>query len=394
MNSSSSWFTSYERSLLKSDYGTQRHRLTRDHSKPLDSCNLCLQRARDPVCCSSHGDIFCRECAFSNLLSQRNEIKRLQKEIEKRHAEEEEERVRLEKEAVERGVKEFEELQMGLERRRLNNSSSNNNKKNNSKRKADEIDNNTGNTAPTQTIIGRENGKITIEETDTSPSRGSKRSKTFTLDESELLRIARSDRERLKTSITAEKSAASAPKLPSFWIPSLTPSLSTAEIAPTKPPKLQPVCPGSDPEKLHNYSLKSLVSVKFSEEEEEKNKHGEKARICPSCKKGLSNETKAVVAKPCGHVICRPCVKKFILHSDDPHAHLSGEEHRIQCSVCETDLSETSTTSKSSKKRDKDKDKEKDSIKPGLVQISSDGTGFTAGGGKVLAKKEMVAFQC
>ncbi|KAK6543924.1 hypothetical protein TWF694_000642 [Orbilia ellipsospora] len=376
MNSSSSWFTSYERSLLKTDYGTQRQRLTRDHSKAIDYCNLCLQRARDPVCCSTHGDIFCRECAISNLLSQRQEIKRLQKEIEKRHAEEEEDRVRLEREAVELGIKEFEEVQMGLEKR-----------KKDLKRKAGDAD---IASTPTQRIIGRENGKITIEETD-EESRDSKRPKTFTLDESELLKIARSDRERLKTSITAEKSAASAPKLPSFWIPSLTPSLSSAEIAPTKPPKLQPVCPGSDPEKLHNYSLKSLVSIKFTEESEERNKHGEKARICPSCKKGLSNETKAVVAKPCGHVICKPCVKKFILHSDDPHASFNGKEQRIQCSVCETDLSESSNTSK---KRDKDKEKERDSIKPGLVQISSDGTGFTAGGGKVLAKKEMVAFQC
>ncbi|EPS39614.1 hypothetical protein H072_6599 [Dactylellina haptotyla CBS 200.50] len=377
MNSSSSWFTSYERSLLKTDYGTQRQRLTRDHGKALDSCNLCLQRARDPVCCSTHGDIFCRECAISNLLSQRQEIKRLQKDIEKRHAEEEEDRVRLEREAVNRGIKEFEEVQMGLEQRRVD-----------LKRKAGDADISPTTSTSTQRIIGRENGKVTIEESDES-SHDSKRPKTFTLDESELLKIARSDRERLKTSITAEKSAAAAPKLPSFWIPSLTPSLSSSEVAPSKPPKLQPVCPGSDPEKLHNYSLKSLVSVKFTEENEEKNKHGEKARICPSCKKGLSNETKAVVAKPCGHVICRPCVKKFILHSDDPHASFNGNEHKIQCSVCETDLSE----SPSSSKKKKDKDKEKDAIKPGLVQISSDGTGF-ASRGKVLAKKEMVAFQC
>ncbi|KAF3906428.1 hypothetical protein ABW20_dc0105421 [Dactylellina cionopaga] len=284
MNSSSSWFTSYERSLLKTDYGTQRQRLTRDHSKPLDFCNLCLQRSRDPVCCSSHGDIFCRECAFANLLSQRQEIKRLQKEVEKRHAEEEEELSRLDREAVDRGVKEFEEVQMGLEQRRRD-----------LKRKAGDADK-TEVEAPVERIIGRENGKILVveEEQSDSSSRDPKRSKTFTLDESELLRIARSDRERLKTSITAEKSAAAVPKLPSFWIPSLTPSLSSAEIAPTKPPKLQPVCPGSDPEKLHNYSLKSLVSVVFAEEPEEKNKHGEKARICPSCKRGLSNETKAV----------------------------------------------------------------------------------------------------
>ncbi|KAF3938240.1 hypothetical protein ABW19_dt0205041 [Dactylella cylindrospora] len=378
MNSSSSWFTSYERSLLKTDYGTQRQRLTRDHSKPLDYCNLCLQRSRDPVCCSTHGDIFCRECAISNLLSQRKEIKRLQKEIEKRHADEEDERIRLEKEAVERGVKEFEEVQMGLERRRRD-----------LKRKAGDTDSITA-APPTQRIIGRENGKVIIEETDDSPAtRETKRPKTFTLDESELLRIARSDRERLKDSITAEKSAAAVPKLPSFWIPSLTPSLSTSELAPVKAPKLQPVCPGSDPDKLHNYSLKGLVNVKFTEEEGERNKHGEPARICPSCRKGLSNETKAIVAKPCGHVICKPCVKKFILHSDDPHASFNGKEEKIQCSVCEADLSEPSGGGKK-----KDKEKEKDAIKPGLVQISSDGTGFTAGGGKVVAQKEMVAFQC
>lgn len=304
---------------------------------------------------------------------------------------------------MERGVKEFEEVQMGLERRQRQQHQSQG-----VKRKAGDRGEIT--TMPhRQRIIGRENGKVIVEEDgdEEGGDRDSKRAKTtFTLDESELLRIARSDRERLKDSIVTEKSVAAAPKLPSFWIPSLTPSLSTAELAPIKAPKLQPVCPASNPDKLHHYSLKGLVNVKFEEEGGEKNKHGEPARICPSCRKGLSNETKAVgksiplafftfqtknpntdiVAKPCGHVICRPCVKKFILKSDDPHSHFGGKEQRIQCSVCEEDLSPEPGK--------KSKDKDKDAIKPGLVQISSDGTGFIAGGGQVLAKKEMVAFQC
>ncbi|KAK6341185.1 hypothetical protein TWF696_008272 [Orbilia brochopaga] len=383
MNSSSSWFTSYERSLLKTDYGTQRQRLTRDHSKPIDSCTLCLQRARDPVCCSSHGDIFCRECAMSNLLSQRVEIKRLQKEIEKRHAEEEEERQRLEREAVQRGIKEFEQVQMGMEQRR--------------KRKASDAADDDGppNTSSTATVDDGAGGR------GTSPKR-TRTSGSFALDEAELLRIARSDRDRLKSSIAAERSAASAPKLPSFWIPSLTPSSSTnatpttASTSTSKPPRLQPVCPGSDPEKLHHYSLKALVTVHFTEDDKDANKHGERARICPNCQKVLSNETKAVVAKPCGHVLCKPCVKKFILTPhDDPHASVDSKQS-LHCSVCETSLSEPppTQTSSSSSSRKKDRDKDKDAIKPGLVQISSDGTGFTAGGGKILAKKEMAAFQC
>ncbi|EWC46972.1 hypothetical protein DRE_03734 [Drechslerella stenobrocha 248] len=370
MNSSSSWFTSYERSLLKTDYGTQRQRLTRDHSKPLDYCGLCLQRARDPVCCASHGDVFCRECAVANLLSQRQEIKRLQKEIERRHADEQAERARLESEAVQRGIKEFENLQMGLEQqqRKL-------------KRKADDDDDKDNNrndsnpdSVPPSTSIS------TAGETSPKRARTTTSSSSFTLDESELLRIARSDRTRLKSSIEAEKSAAAAPKLPSFWIPSLTPSLSTPSVS-SKPPKLQPVCPGSDPSHLHNYSLKALVTVHFAEDDKDSDRHGDRARICPNCKKVLSNETKAVVAKPCGHVLCKPCVKKFILAPvhDDPHAALAGAPAPTRCTVCDTDLSDpappsTTDGKKASKKKDRDKDK--DAIKPGLVQISSDGTGF------------------
>jgi len=283
-------------------------------------------------------------------------------------------------------------VQMGLERRRKLDGGSNGNGVGRKRKAGEEL-------LPTvQRIIGRENGMIIVEEEEAIEGGGdtNKRTKhTFTLDESELLRIARTDRLRLKNAISQEKAASSAPKLPSFWIPSLTPSISTPEMGPVKVPKLQPVCPGSDPEHHHNYGLKSLVTLHFEEEDAGGGK--EKARICPSCKKVLSNESKAVVTKPCGHILCLPCVKKFILHSDihsDPHAAFTnGKPQRILCSICETDLTEL-TKEEKKKLKDKDKDKDRDGVKPGLVQISSDGTGFTAGGGKVLAAKETVAFQC
>ena len=114
-NTSLAFFTSHERSLLKTTWGSQSTRLHRDSFLPFASCILCLQPSRDPVACSSHGDIFCRECIVSNLLAQRKEIKRLEKEEERRRREEEENELGRAEEEKERNVREFEDTMMGLE---------------------------------------------------------------------------------------------------------------------------------------------------------------------------------------------------------------------------------------------------------------------------------------
>jgi len=118
-------------------------------------------------------------------------------------------------------------------------------------------------------------------------------------------------------------------------------------------------------------------------------------RTCPSCQKALSNATKAVLAIPCGHVLCKPCVEKFLTpdHRHHRDAHDKDPESKsIHCYVCDADLTgkpETEKEGKEGKKSKKDKEK---GPKPGLVELRTEGTGF-AGGGKNMVKKEGIAFQ-
>ena len=73
----------------------------------------------------------------------------------------------------------------------------------------------------------------------------------------------------------------------------------------------------------------------------------------------------------------------------------TAREEDVRCYVCETDLSGKSILKKKlgEGKGDSEDAKGKESLKPGLVEISAEGTGF-AGGGKNMTKRKGVAFQC
>jgi nitric oxide synthase-interacting protein len=410
-NTSLPHFTAYERSLLRSTWGTQRTRLSRDSFLPFGSCRLCLQPARSPVvACASNGDLFCRECAINDLLAQRKEIKRLERERHNAHNQMQDDEARTLDEAKTRELREFELVSMGLEATMNNNNNSNHTT--------------TTPTTPTTTAGSRDHPRKRKLDEATEAFRqreievNGKRRKVFELGEAEMARYARAEQERLKKEIEREKAESTKSALPSFWVPSLTPSI---DVDPTaKPIKLSPVCPGSSESNPHDYSLKTLVDVHFTEAKDDEagagtgsgmkdNDKMKKSRICPSCQKVLTNGLKAMLTKPCGHVICSPCVSKFMTPqmTVDPHDPASSKDSskavigRMLCYVCDTDITSNpnhqSKTSKSKNHHDPDGDPKKDQrhtkIKPGLVEIRSEGTGF-AGGGDNIARKEGVAFQC
>ncbi|KAF3044570.1 hypothetical protein E8E11_007111 [Didymella keratinophila] len=293
---------------------------------------------------------------MTNLLAQRKEIKRLEKLHEQQKLEEVDAQEREDEVAQLRAIQEFEAVQMGLETK----------------------------IGAGSRVVGREGGKIMVEQEEAAGSKGTKRK--FEIDEEELKRIASEERNKAKKTIEDERKAAKK-DLPSFWVPGETPE--THHKGASKA-KHNPTCPASDLEHPHDLSLKTLTSVNFHEDKSAET--GKIAHTCPSCQKALSNSTKAMLAVPCGHVLCKPCVEKFLKpeHRHHRDAHDEGPDpETVHCYVCDADL----TTVPEAKERDgKKKKKEKEKgLKPGLVEIRSEGTGY-ASGGKSLIKREGVAF--
>ncbi|CAJ0752515.1 2966_t:CDS:10, partial [Entrophospora sp. SA101] len=249
-NTALSFFTYAETKSL--EYGTKKQRLGRDSMREVDACYLCLQRARDPVCCS-HGHLYCKECILENILAQKKEILRQQKLLEERAKDEIEEVKRKDGLAKEAIIQDFERQQV----------------------------------------------KIT-------PIASKKRS--FQLDEEDLAAVSKREKEEALKKIEEEEIALSKPKLPNFWLPSLTPSADPDKI---KSIKLQTMCTATNPE--HSLSVKNLVATKFTETKDSDSKKIH--YICPSCRKTLTNSLKICLIKPCGHVICKICVDKFVKKS-------------------------------------------------------------------------------
>ncbi|KAK8066077.1 E3 ubiquitin-protein ligase [Apiospora hydei] len=371
-NTSRAVFTSHEREQAKKAWSSTSATLSRESFLPFSSCRLCLEPALDPVACT-HGDLFCRECALSNILAQKKEIKRLDKLREAEARDRDEDTARQKAEEQERAVREFEMTQRGLDvaGRKLGEK----------KKKPTQDTTTVPDTIPEETRSS--NGTT-----------GTKRK--FELDDQELSRIASEDRAKARKALEDEKAAK--PKLASFWVPSITPTSNTKDTLHevTKKAKTTPTCPASPEDKPHTYSLHTLVAVHFTEEEEEGNGPAQKTgkskkmqRVCPSCKKALSNSSRAMLARPCGHVLCRNCVDRFMRPSGhhDPHAEEVDPEG-LRCYVCETDL-----VDRGDEGATKNKKKEKERIRPGLVELRSEGTGFSAGGANQV-QKSGVAFQC
>ncbi|KAG2123213.1 hypothetical protein BD769DRAFT_1743550 [Suillus cothurnatus] len=328
-NTASSVFSYAERQ--KAEYGTKRQRLGNESMRNFDACSLCLQRAREPIACDQ-GHLFCRECAYTDLLTQKKDIKRQKERLEQLKKETEEEKERAREAARERVLRDFEKGQLGLSA-------------------------NLPSVASASSVGAKD-------------SRSSKRKLDF--DSSTVETLTREAEEAALRQIEREQAESLRHKLPDFWLPSLTPTYTSNGLPSSlKDVKVQTTCRGGNPP--HPITLKSLVSVKFTllpaastsqssdstpvESDKGKSKlEDDGVPICPACKSNLHNNRMMFLMKPCSHVVCKVCVDKLVRVTK-------------QCIVCDHALD--------------DKD---------MIELKREGTGF-AGGGIAEAKKTGVAFQ-
>lgn len=178
-------FTAHERNQLRSHWGSQSSVIGRDSFLPFGSCKLCLQPARSPVvACAANGDLFCRECAISDLLAQRQEIKRLEREREdaKKALAEDDERTM--EEAKRKELADFELVSMGLEGKKTGAGSGP--AAAGRKRKAEE----------SEALEAFKKREVVVE---------GKRKKVFELDEKQMAQVVREEQERLKRELKREK---------------------------------------------------------------------------------------------------------------------------------------------------------------------------------------------
>lgn len=157
----------------------------------------------------------------------------------------------------------------------------------------------------------------------------------------------------------------------------MTPDVQSSKIKPTTVEvKTTPTCPASNDDNAHALSMQKLIDLHFDEATTEESGISEKRRLCPSCRKVLSNSSNAIMAKPCGHVLCLKCVRQFLAPKGRPEGEL------VACFTCDSPVSgKTAHTG------------EKDALPAGLVPLKSEGTGFSARGASTI-KKSSVAFQC
>ncbi|KAG1143420.1 hypothetical protein G6F37_007058 [Rhizopus arrhizus] len=279
-NTASSVFTYHEAHKL--DYGTKRQRLGRDSFRNYNACFLCLQTARDPVCCAE-GHIACRECMYENILQQREAIKLEQQQTEQKLQELNNKKEMEEEEAKRALLNEFDKTQNSMLGNRHHTNFKNE-----------------------QDVDKPKSDKSEHDSISSNNSSGKKRKFEFT--EEDIRSVAEKDIERTSLQLKVEKEEAAKPKIASFWVvmlevrPSLTPAADNSLL---KPVKTQVLCHAI--EKAHPLSMKSLIDVKFQNEGNDKDKN-----VCPACLKSLTNTSKLSIMRTCGHIICNTCVDMFV----------------------------------------------------------------------------------
>ncbi|GAA6016201.1 hypothetical protein JCM10207_000430 [Rhodosporidiobolus poonsookiae] len=313
-NTSRAAFTYAERQMVNA--GTKKAVLGRESFREFDACHLCLARARDPRICSE-GHVACNECIIASLLEQKKDIKRQSILLERMRAESEAEMASARAAARERVLREFESAQSSL---------------------------------GSKTTQGKVSATGAAQDAGSSAPRGTKR--TFELDEDEIERLTKEATDEALNRTAKEMAEARKAKLPNYWLPSLTPSATPETVIDVK---LQTLCHACKPP--HPVSLKTLTTIKFTEDKAEKTANGNPTVLCPSCRKSITNNVKCYALKACGDVLCGTCVD----------------------TLCRTDKACAHCNTKIDKKTP-------------YIELKREGTGYAAGGGIEVTKFDL-AFQ-
>jgi len=187
--------------------------------------------------------------------------------------------------------------------------------------------------------------------------RGVKRK--FELDDGRVEQLVLESEERALKLLEAEQAENRKAKLPSFWLPTLTPDAGPSKLM--EEPKLHTLCKASEPP--HPITLKSLTEVKFATANSTSITSTDEAYTCWTCRKSFSNVTKIQVLNPCGHTLCTTCVDTLV-------------KKEKKCAACDQPVKDLKGKGPGS----------------GFIEIKREGTGF-ASGGMSEVKKFDLAFQ-
>uniref|UniRef100_U5EMX3 Nitric oxide synthase-interacting protein homolog n=1 Tax=Corethrella appendiculata TaxID=1370023 RepID=U5EMX3_9DIPT len=243
-----------KKDAASSGFGTVNRRLGKDSIKSFDCCSLTLQPCRNPVI-TKEGYLFDKEAILTYIISKKNEYARKMKEFEMQQKADDEETAKAENAEQQKRVEKF----INTEKNIVNTPS-----------------------PSTSTSLSL------LASSSSSSSLSDKPSTSGALS---------------NTSLGKRK------ELPSFWVPSETPS---AKITKIEKPDSTVYCPVSG----KPLKAKDLIPIKFTLVNDPDDKKSiiikQNRYMCPITHDILSNSVPCAVLKPTGDVVTIECIEKII----------------------------------------------------------------------------------
>ena len=327
------YFTAAERERAGISYGTVKQQLGTDSQIKFDQCNVCLGPLVDAVA-SPAGYLYCRECIYKNLLAQKQALEEQRRLFAEEQAAAADDAAAAQSQRQSADLLAFERQETGPERVVPGGS--------NTANSAASTPGSAGAAAirGTAAATGGVAAAAAAASTPTATSAASAAAGPGGGDSSIISALGQRVDLRTKREIIAEATASS------FWVVGATPAAPVRAKAPDPAPR--------DPMAGTFLRAKQLLTLKLSRSAEAGDAAGASSSasaggagtasaataaataaqlgsaggdrstrwMCPVCRKGVVFQ-KMFALRGCGHVLCEPCVKRFVSPSK-------------QCAVCST----------------------------------------------------------